>query len=142
MTRFSRRSAFTLALAMGIASLAAVAQASTAQTSPETTASASWTTEQLVTSTVHDAWLLSGKDETKFFEMVKTLAELSAEKRGLALPNSEEAGRRMGAAIKRMANADTDQLLYVVVDKAVVYAAHGGPHAAGSGRAKAPAPEQ
>ena len=78
-----------------------------------------WTTEQLLTSSVHDAWVLSGKNEATFFEMVTQLAALSAQKRGLQLPESEKAGERFGELIKQMAKADTDALLYSVVDKAV-----------------------
>jgi hypothetical protein len=85
----------------------------------QTAAAPTWTTEQLMTATVHDAWLLSGKNEATFFEMVTQLAQISAQKRGLTLPETQEAGRRAGAMIKKMAKADTDQLLYAVVDKAV-----------------------
>ena len=75
--------------------------------------------EQIITSSVHDAWLLSGKDESTFFDIVQQLAAMSAEKRGITLPDSEAAGRRMGNYIKAQAKLDHDQLLYVVVDKAV-----------------------
>ncbi|HXS14248.1 MAG TPA: hypothetical protein VN734_16225 [Acidobacteriaceae bacterium] len=78
-----------------------------------------WTPEQLITASVHDAWLMSGKNQATFFEMVTQLAVLSAQKRGLQLPESEKAGERFGELIKQMAKADTDQLLYDVVDKAV-----------------------
>ncbi len=78
-----------------------------------------WTPEQLVTASVHDAWVMSGKNQATFFEMVTQLAALSAQKRGLQLPESEKAGERFGELIKQMAKADTDQLLYNVVDRAV-----------------------
>ncbi|QHN01997.1 hypothetical protein FTO74_00345 [Granulicella sp. WH15] len=87
----------------------------------QTPAATTLSTEQLVTSTVHDAWIASGKDETVFFGMIETLAELSAKNRGITLPDDAAAGKRMGEYIKRTAKADTDQLLYVVVDKAVVW---------------------
>jgi hypothetical protein len=87
------------------------AQASSGQT---------WTNEQLITATVHDAWILSGKNEATFFDMVTQLATLSASKRGLTLPETTEAGRQFGEMIKKFAKADTDQLLYAVVDKAVL----------------------
>jgi hypothetical protein len=99
-------------------------------------ATPTWTTEQLITSTVHDAWLLSGRNEATFFEMVETLAEISAKNRGITLPDTKAAGQRMGAYIKRTAKADTDQLLYVVVDKAVRMTAHKGPTPAGSKSSK------
>ena len=96
-----------------------------------------YTREQLLTSTVHQAWLLSGKNESNFFDMVQQLAEISATNRGLTLPDSAAAGRRMGEYIKRQSKMDTDQLLYAVVDKAVVYTTHAPAHPAASSRAAA-----
>jgi hypothetical protein len=75
--------------------------------------------DQIVTASVHDAWLLSGRNEEGFFDIVEQLAQLSAEKRGLTLPDNAAAGRRMGELIKEKARTDRDQLLYVVVDEAV-----------------------
>jgi hypothetical protein len=75
--------------------------------------------DQIVTASVHDAWLLSGKNEEAFFDIVQQLAEISSEKRGISLPDSAAAGKRMGEIIKQKARADHDQLLYVVVDQAV-----------------------
>ena len=75
--------------------------------------------EQIATATVHDAWMLSGKNEEAFFDIVEQLAQFSAQKRGLTLPNSEAAGRRMGEMIKTHAKADHDALLYAIVDQAV-----------------------
>lgn len=91
-----------------------------------------FTKEQILTSTVHQAWLLSGKNEATFFDMVEQLAAISANNRGLTLPDSAAAGRRMGDYIKRTAKLDTDQLLYAVVDKAVVMTTHAAPHPAAS----------
>ena len=78
-----------------------------------------WTPEQLITASVHDAWIMSGKNEATFFEMVTQLAMLSAQKRGLQLPNTEKKGEQFGELIKQIAKTDHDQLLYDVVDKAV-----------------------
>jgi hypothetical protein len=75
--------------------------------------------DQIVTATVHDAWLLSGKNEDEFFNICEQLAVFSAQKRGLTLPDSAAAGRRMGQIIKTRAKADHDQLLYSIVDQAV-----------------------
>ena len=75
--------------------------------------------DQIVTATVHDAWLLSGKNEDAFFDIVEHLAQFSAQKRGLILPDTAAAGRRMGMMIKTRAKADHDQLLYAIVDQAV-----------------------
>ncbi len=90
--------------------------------------------DQLLTSTVHQAWELSGKSEANFFEMVAQLADISAKNRGITLPDSEAAGRRMGDYIKRTAKTDTDQLLYAVVDKAVLMTSKTAVHPAGKPR--------
>jgi hypothetical protein len=100
----------------------------------QTPTKTNYTSEQLLTSTVHQAWLLSGKNEANFFEMVEQLADLSARNRGITLPESEAAGRRMGEYIKRTAKADTDQLLYAVVDKAVLMTSKTPVHVAGEKR--------
>lgn len=85
----------------------------------QTAGAQNWSTDQLLTSTVHQAWLLSGKNEATFFEMVSQLAEISAKNRNLQLPETAAAGRRVGEQIKLAAKADTGQLLYAVVDAAV-----------------------
>ncbi len=108
-------SAFAQTAAPNTQTTSTETQSTTTTTQPAPT----WTTDQLITASVHDAWLLSGKNEQVFFEMVTQLAQISAQKRGLTLPDSEEAGKRFGQLVKDMAKADHDQLLYVVVDKAV-----------------------
>ena len=85
----------------------------------QTAATPTWTNDQLLTSTVHQAWLLSGRNEATFFEMVTQLAEISAHNRNLSLPENAEAGRQVGNMIKTAAKQDTDQLLFAVVDAAV-----------------------
>jgi hypothetical protein len=82
-------------------------------------AQSAWPPDQLITSTVHDAWVLSGRNEEKFFAMVSELAEISAQKRGLTLPDTDTAGRKFGELVKSLSKGNHDQLLYVVVDKAV-----------------------
>jgi hypothetical protein len=86
---------------------------------PASSATHNWTTDQIVTATVHQAWVLSGKDEANFFEIIRELAEISAGNRNLSLPDSPAAGRRAGAYIKAQAKLDHDQLLYAIVDKSV-----------------------
>jgi hypothetical protein len=125
-----------LSAAMIMVPAAAMAQSNIAPKSSQgqTGAKPNWTTEQLITASVHDAWLLSGKDEATFFEMVSQLADLSAKNRGITLPDNEAAGRKMGNYIKTSAKADTDQLLYAVVDKAVLMTSKAPVHAAGAAR--------
>ena len=70
------------------------------QASSATEAAPTWTIDQAVTCSVHDAWELGGKNEAGFFAIVKALAELSAQKRGLVLPDKETVGREFGEYIK------------------------------------------
>jgi hypothetical protein len=97
---------------------------------PDTDAPNNWTPDQILTATVHQAWVLSGKDEAKFFEIVKELAEISARNRNLTLPDTPVAGRRAGAYIKAQAKADPDQLLYDIVDKSIRMSAKPATHTA------------
>lgn len=83
------------------------------------TSGAGLASAELMSSTVHEAWIKSDRNEDKFFDMVKQLASVSAEKRGLTLPDTEAAGRKMGMLIKASARRDPDQSLYTVVDAAV-----------------------
>ena len=78
-----------------------------------------WTIDQAVTCSVHDAWVLGGKTESGFFDIVKAEAELAAQKRDLVLPDRETTGREFGEYIKAQAKTDHDQLLYAIVDRAV-----------------------
>jgi hypothetical protein len=115
-----------LIVATGVAMTAgtATAQQPAAPIAPasagaDTSAPVSYTNEQILPLTVHQAWIMSGKDENKFFDIVTQMAELSAKNRNLQLPETAEAGKEVGEMIKEMAKKDTDQLLYAVVDAAV-----------------------
>ena len=79
----------------------------------------SWTVEQLLPLTVSEAWRLSGRNEDEFFDMVQDLAAFSAQRRGLVLPESEEAGKKSGEYIKTRAKADRGELLYAIVDASI-----------------------
>lgn len=78
-----------------------------------------WNTDQILTATVHQAWVLSGENEDNFFQIVRQLAAISAQNRGLVLPDSPAAGKKAGEYIRTHAKADHDALLYDIVDKAV-----------------------
>jgi len=86
---------------------------------PNPASAHNWNEDQIVTATVHQAWMLAGKDENNFFEIVRQLAEISARNRNLSLPDDPSAGKRAGQYIRQQAKADHDQLLYSIVDKAV-----------------------
>ncbi len=120
--------AFTLASCIPFSAAAQQAAAPPSAFSGNQAGPHTWTTEQLVTSTVHQAWLLSGKSEDQFFQMVEELAELSAKNRNITLPDNAAAGAKAGNWIKMKAKQDPDQLLYVIVDQAVQYSVR--PHPA------------
>lgn len=79
----------------------------------------SWTTEQILTCSVSDCWQLAGKNEATFFDIIQQLSEISADHRGLTLPDDEAAGKRTGEYIKEKAHTDHGQLLYAIVDAAI-----------------------
>ena len=77
--------------------------------------------DRLVTSTCRQAWHLSGENQDAFFDIVERLTDLSAHNRNVTLPNTAAAGSRAGQWIRTQALKDPDQLLYAVVDHAVMY---------------------
>jgi hypothetical protein len=78
-----------------------------------------WTNQQILTCTVSQCWHIANKSEDTFFDIVQQLAVISAQNRDLTLPETAEAGQKVGAEIKAKAKTDHDQLLYAVVDDAV-----------------------
>jgi hypothetical protein len=78
-----------------------------------------WTTDQILTCTVSQCWHLANKSEDEFFDIVQELAATSAKNRNITLPQSAEAGQKVGEIIKNKAKSDHEQLLYAVVDDAV-----------------------
>jgi hypothetical protein len=118
-----RTSRLVVCLAFAAATLTATAQQAaspvTITPSADSTAPHSWTTEQILTCTVSDCWQLAGKNETTFFDIIQQLSEISAQTRGLTLPDSAEAGKRTGEYIKAKAHTDHGQLLYAIVDAAI-----------------------
>ena len=87
--------------------------------SADSAAPHNWTTEQILTCTVSDCWQLAGRNEATFFDIIQQLAEISAQTRGLNLPDNEEAGKRAGEYIKAKAHTDHGQLLYAIVDASI-----------------------
>ncbi len=84
----------------------------------------SWTTEQIVTATVRQAWQLGGKTEEGFFpNCASTHRDRCAKPRHYAA-RYQRPGTKAGNWIKREAKKkDPDQLLYAIVDRAVQYTA-------------------
>jgi hypothetical protein len=112
-----------LSLALVITTFAATAQQPkspvTITPSANSTTPHNWTTEQILTCTVSDCWQLAGKNETTFFDIIQQLAEISAQTRGLTLPDDAAAGKRSGEYIKAKARTDHGQLLYAIVDASI-----------------------
>jgi hypothetical protein len=113
------------------------AQDATQSATGNATAESPLPLDQIVTKTVHEAWVASGRNEDRFFAMVQQLAELSAQHRGVTLPDSQAAGSKFGGWIKQEARKDPDQLLYTVVDHAVRHI--GKTQASAAGASTAPA---
>ena len=113
------------AIFLGITLAATVASSAQQPTSPvtvnpsTTSAPHNWSNEQILTCTVSDCWQLAGKNETTFFDIIQQLAGISAQTRGITLPDNAEAGKRTGEYIKAKARADHGALLYSIVDAAV-----------------------
>jgi hypothetical protein len=112
-----------LCLTLAAATLTATAQQPkspvTITPSADSAAPHNWTTEQILTCTVSDCWQLAGRNETTFFDIIQQLAEISAQTRGLTLPDDAAAGQRAGEYIKAKARSDHDQLLYAIVDASI-----------------------
>jgi len=113
-----------LCLTLAAATLTATAQQQpkspvTITPSADSAAPHNWTTEQILTCTVSDCWQLAGRNETTFFDIIQQLAEISAQTRGLTLPDNAAAGQRAGEYIKAKAHSDHGQLLYAIVDASI-----------------------
>jgi hypothetical protein len=75
--------------------------------------------DRAVTATAHQAWVLGGRTQDGFFDIVEELAGFSARNRGVTLPDNQQAGQRAGEWIRTQAMKDPNQLLYAIVDQAV-----------------------
>ncbi len=82
--------------------------------------------DRLVTATCRQAWHMGGDNQDAFFDIVERLTDLSAHNRGVTLPDDKTAGSRAGEWIRTQALKDPDQLLYAVVDHAVLYSVSKG----------------
>jgi hypothetical protein len=112
---------FSLALAITTLTVTAQQPKSPVTITPSanSTTAHNWTTEQILTCTVSDCWQLAGKNEATFFDIVQQLSEISAQTRGLTLPDDAAAGKRTGEYIKAKARTDHGQLLYAIVDASI-----------------------
>ncbi len=77
---------------------------------------------------------MGGENQDAFFDIVERLTDLSAHNRGVTLPDDKNAGSRAGQWIRTQALKDPDQLLYAVVDHAVLYSVSKGTSTPVSGK--------
>jgi hypothetical protein len=121
------RSAIKIALCLSLAAATLTATAQQQQPksnvtitpSTDSVAPHNWTTDQILTCTVSDCWQLAGRNEATFFDIIQQLAEISAQTRGLTLPDDAAAGQRAGEYIKAKTRSDHGQLLYAIVDASI-----------------------
>ena len=98
-----------LGIGLGVTLMAATLAGNAQQAkSPVTTAPSAdsaaphnWTTEQILTCTVSDCWQLAGKNETTFFDIVQQLTQISAQTRGITLPDDAAAGSARESTSRR-----------------------------------------
>ncbi|MEN6641752.1 MAG: hypothetical protein ABFE08_04805 [Armatimonadia bacterium] len=78
-----------------------------------------WTPAEMATSTVTQAWQISGQNKTEFRKMLETAVALSLENRGLALEDSKDNGIYLGNVLRTDLEAHPNDLLYTVADRSV-----------------------
>lgn len=69
--------------------------------------------------TCAEAWERAGRSDARAIGIVKAMAGYSLSRRGLALPDTREAGSRLGALIKERCAASHGELLLSIVDRSV-----------------------
>jgi hypothetical protein len=121
MPSYNKLRLIALCVSLATATIAANAQQSSPTITPsaDSTAAHNWTNEQILTCTVSDCWQLAGKNESTFFDIIQQLAVISAQQRGVTLPDTAAAGQRVGEYIKAKAKADHGALLYAIVDASI-----------------------
>jgi hypothetical protein len=79
-----------------------------------------WTLDTAVLNTAAQAWNLAGHNQDQYAAIVQSMVGLVASSRGVTIPDSREVGQKIGDMIARDAKADPDELLYAIVDHAVM----------------------
>jgi hypothetical protein len=105
--------ALTMTPLAGGADVAAERQATQAPPARE------WKAADVLPLTCVQAWVVSGKSEKGFVEILRVLGSVSLENRRLTFPDSREAGDEAGHGIAADCGADPDALLFAVVDRQV-----------------------
>lgn len=78
-----------------------------------------WDLTDAVTSTVRQAWDISGQSHPELMKMVNQLVALDLENRGWSLPDTDVAGSRFGNILLADMEAHPNDLLYSAVDRSL-----------------------
>lgn len=113
------RSITAVLFALTIPSLAGVAGGAPEQHATPLPAPREWKAADVLPLSCVQAWVVSGKSEKGFVEILRVLGSVSLENRRLTFPDSREAGDEAGHGIAADCAADPDALLFAVVDRQV-----------------------
>jgi hypothetical protein len=114
-----KRSVTAVLLALAIASLAGFTAPSTRWQAPPAPATREWKAADILPLSCVQAWVVSGKSEKVFVELLLVLGSVSLENRRLTFPDSREVGDEAGRGIAADCAADPDALLFALVDRQV-----------------------
>jgi hypothetical protein len=114
-----KRSVTAVVLALTMASLAGVTCGAAERQATQASAPREWKAADVLPLTCVQAWVVSGKSEKGFVEILRVLGSVSLENRRLTFPDSREAGDEAGHGIAADCAADPDALLFAVVDRQV-----------------------
>lgn len=73
-----------------------------------------------VLNTAAQAWDLSGQNAERFAAVIRQMVALVGVNRGVTLPDNKQTGEMIGKIVMRDVKADPDNLLYAIVDHAVM----------------------
>lgn len=86
---------------------------------PGADATPDWGLADIATSTVNQAWMISGQSRPEFMKMVNQIIALDLENRGWTLPDTKEMGEEFGELLRADLEAHPNDLLYTVVDRSL-----------------------
>ncbi|BCS35006.1 hypothetical protein TBR22_A42320 [Luteitalea sp. TBR-22] len=105
--------------ALAIATPAGFTDGSTGQQARPTPAAREWKAADVLPLSCVQAWVVAGRSEKVFVELLLVLGSVSLENRRLTLPDLHEVGDEAGRGIAADCAADPDALLFSVVDRQV-----------------------
>ena len=101
-------------------SLASVVPASMTVACRSAEAASDWSTADIATSTVTQAWKISGESRTEFMKMVRAMLALDVANRGMDFSDTRAAGMKFGELLRMDLEAHPNDLLYTVVDRSAL----------------------